>query len=469
MPRVVVVGGGVAGLAAAHRLLEVAPDLEVVLLEAQDRLGGTIRTERVDGFVIDRGPDAIITEKPSALKLVERLGLQDRIVRTQDAHRGAYVVAHGRLVPVPEGFALLAPSAWWPLMSSSVLSWSGKIRAAGDLILPRGPEAADESLGGFVARRLGPEMLERLAQPMVGGIYGTAPGVLSLEATMPRFRTLEREHRSVALGLMRGVARMKKLRRGEETAATGARYGLFISFDGGIQVLTDALAASLPGEVRLSTPVRGLERRGEGFLLKLADGEEIEADGVILATAAHVSARLVEPEDARLAQHLDAIPYGSSVTIALAYRREEIPHPLDAFGFVVPTVEGRSLMACTWSSVKWPGRAPEGMVLLRCFLGGEGRDHAAKLDEETLLADCRRELKRLMGIEAAPSLVRVDRHVEVMPRYRVGHLVRAEQIEARVAALPRLELAGGFTRGVGIPDSVKSGEAAAESLAAQLG
>ncbi len=468
MPRVVVVGGGVAGLAAAHRLKEVAPELDVTLVEAKDRLGGTIRSERVDGYVIDRGPDSIITDKPSALKLAERLGLQERIIRTQDAYRGAYVVAHGRLVPVPEGFALLAPSAWWPLMSSSILSWSGKLRAAGDLVLPRGPEVADESLGGFVARRLGPEMLERLAQPMVGGIYGTAPDVLSLEATMPRFRTLERKNRSVALGLMRGVARMKKSKGAKDHAAMGARYGLFISFDGGIEVLTDAIAERFAGEVRLDTPVRALVRRGDGFALKLDEGRELLADGVILATAAHVSARLVEPEDARLSQHLDAIPYGSSVTVALAYRRDEIPHPLDAFGFVVPTLEGRNLMACTWSSVKWPGRAPEGMVLLRGFLGGEGRDHAADLDEESLLADCRRELKRLMGIVAEPSLVRVDRHREVMPRYRVGHLVRAEQIEARVAALPRLELAGGFTRGVGIPDSVKSGEAAAESLAAEL-
>jgi len=311
-------------------------------------------------------------------------------------------------------------------------------------------------------------MLERLAQPMVGGIYGTAPDVLSLEATMPRFRTLERKNRSVALGLMRGVARMKKSKRGKDHAAMGARYGLFISFDGGIEVLTDAIASRITEDVRLNAPVRGLERRGQGFALRLAEGDELLADGVILATAAHVSARLVECEDARLSQHLDAIPYGSSVTVALAYRREEIPHPLDAFGFVVPTLEGRNLMACTWSSVKWPGRAPEGMVLLRCFLGGEGRDHAADLEEESLLADCRRELKRLMGIEAEPSLVRVDRHRQVMPRYRVGHLVRAEQIEARVAALPRLELAGGFTRGVGIPDSIKSGEAAAESLAAEL-
>jgi oxygen-dependent protoporphyrinogen oxidase len=219
----------------------------------------------------------------------------------------------------------------------------------------------------------------------------------------------------------------------------------------------------------MGAPVTALSRQGAGFELTMGGGDTLKADAVVLATAAHVSARLLEPEDERLSQHLEAIPYGSSVTVALAYRREEIPLPLDAFGFVVPTIEGRNLMACTWSSVKWPGRAPEGMVLLRCFLGGEGRDHAADLDEESLLADCRRELKRLMGIQAEPSLVRVDRHRQVMPRYRVGHLVRAEQIEARVAGLPRLELAGGFTRGVGIPDSVKSGEAAAESLAAELG
>lgn len=467
MARVVVVGAGVAGLAAAYRFREMAPEHEIVIVESTSRAGGLIRSECVDGFVIEHGPDSILTEKPAALNLVTRLGLQERIVRTRSEHRGAYVVTRGRLERVPEGFALLAPSAWLPLMRSPILSLLGKLRTALEVLLPRGKQTSDESLGSFVRRRLGPEMLERLAQPMAGGIYGTAPDVLSLRATMPRFLELERKHRSVALGLMR---RSKKAPPAQ--AASGARYGLFISFDQGLEVLTRTLAESLGESLKLGVRVERLESRGDGsarrYRLALSDGQELDADALILAIPARGVAPLVDGIDSILANHLRAIPYGSAVTATFAWRREEIPHSMDASGLVVPTVETRATMAATWASRKWPGRAPEGMELIRVFLGGEGREEVVDWSDEELVAAALRDLRAWMGIEAAPRLVRVDRYRKAMPRYRVGHLRRAESIAERLRNLSGLQLCGGAYTGVGIPDSVRTGEAAAEAIAAEL-
>jgi oxygen-dependent protoporphyrinogen oxidase len=459
MPRrVVVVGGGIGGLSAAHRLLELDARIDVMLLEATDRVGGVVSTELVDGFVIEHGPDSILTEKPWALDLARRLGLEADLVRTQDGPTGAYVVHRGRLARVPDGFALMAPTQALPLLRSPVLTFGAKLRAAMDLFLPRQPERPDESLASFVSRRFGREVLERLAQPMVGGIYGVDPEELSLRATFPRFLDAEKESRSVILGLLR------RQKRAKETAPTGARYGMFVSFRRGNQTLTDALAARLGGRVVLDTRVRHVERRGSGFAVHRHEGDPVYADGVIIAVAACHAARLVEAMDGDLAYRLDQIPYNSSATVTLAWPRRSIPYPLDAFGFVVPDVEGRSIVASTWSSEKYPNRAPADMALLRVFLGGPRNQMAAEQVDEEIVATARGELRELMGIEAAPSLTRVHRHRRALPQYRVGHLDRVAEIEARLLAHPGLVLAGNAYRGVGIPDVVRSGEVAAEEV-----
>jgi oxygen-dependent protoporphyrinogen oxidase len=458
--RVVVIGGGIAGLAAAHRVVERARErgaaVEVVLLEAGRRLGGTITTERVDGFTIEGGPDAILTEKPWAVALCERLGVADRLVGTREGERRTFVASRGRLLPLPEGFLLLAPTDLGALAASPLFTWRGKLRMALDLVLPRGLATADESLADFVRRRLGREALERVAQPLVGGIYTADPERLSLAATMPRFRDLERRHRSLILGL-RATA------RGAATAS-GARYGLFVAPADGMAALVAAVARALPeGVVRLGAAVEGLARTDGAWRLR-AGGVALTADAVVVAAPAWAASALLAPLDPELGRALGDIEYASSATVALAYRTADVGEHLRGFGFVVPAVEGRALLACTYASRKFPGRAPEGHELVRGFVGGALRPATLELDDRTLVATVERDLAELAGIRANPLLTRVHRWPRAMPQYAVGHLARVEAIEARAAALPGLALAGAAYRGVGIPDCVKSGETAADAL-----
>lgn len=458
--RVVVVGGGLAGLSAAHRLIERRPDLDVTLLEGSERVGGILGTVETDGFVIETGPDSILSTKPAAVNLAERLGIADRIVETNSEHRGAYVVHRGRLVHVPEGFSLMAPTRWAPWVSTPIMSWRGKLRAALEPLLPvrRGLGAGEEeSMAKFVTRRFGSEVLDRLAQPLIGGIYGGDPDRLSLEATMPRFVDMERTHGSVIRGMLAAKGRPS------EQAASGARYGLFVAFDRGMQVLIDALAERLGDRVVTGSPVERIERTDDGWRV---DGRE--ADAVVVAIPAWRAARLLSDLDRSVADGLDAIPYGSAATVTFTWPRASVPHALDAFGFVVPAVERRGVLAATFSSVKWPGRAPDDQVLLRVFVGGENAKDAADLADDALVALARRELRNLMGIASEPRFSLVKRYVRAMPQYQVGHLERVDAIEQRLSRHRGLVLAGNAYRGVGIPDSIKYAEHAADRLLGAL-
>lgn len=461
--RIAVVGGGISGLAAAHRVAEVARErgrtVDLALVEARDRLGGTIATERVDGFVVEAGPDSFLSEKPWALALCTRIGLERRLIGTDDRHRRVFVWYGGRLHPVPEGFQLLAPTRLGPFLASSLFSPLGKLRMALDLVLPRGGHGDDESLGAFVRRRLGREALERIAQPLVAGIYTADPDDLSLAATMPRFLELERRERSLILGMMRAGRRAPQAR-----GTSGARFSLFVSLAAGMGELVDALAGRLPpGAVHLKQRVTGIERTGAHWRVGLSAGEPIEVDRVILATEAHAASRLLRYVDPALSGMLGLVAYASSVTVSLGYRRADVPHALDGFGLVVPRSEGRALLACTFSSVKYAGRAPEGHVLLRCFLGGASGAGLLDRDDDDLVRRARDELRSALGIAADPLLVRLARHPASMPQYAVGHLTRVEAIERSAAALPGLFLAGSGYRGVGIADCVRAAEAVAEA------
>jgi protoporphyrinogen/coproporphyrinogen III oxidase len=466
--RLIVVGGGIAGLAAAHRLVELTrdgPPLALTLLEARHRLGGTIATERADGFLVERGPDSFISEKPWALALAQRIGLTERLCRTDDRYRRTYVARGRRLYPLPEGFLLLAPARLWPFVASPLFSWGGKLRMALDLVLPRRPADGDESLAAFVTRRLGREALERVAEPLVAGIYTAHPERLSLAATMPRFLALEREHRSLILGLRQSA------RRPEVAGASGARWSLFVTLGGGMGELVDALATRLPqGTVHTSCPAAAIARGGADapWQVRLGDGDALAADGVVLAGEALRMAPLVRDLDPELAGGLGAIGYASSATVSLAYPRAAIAHPLDGFGFVVPRGEGRPTLACTFSSVKYPGRAPADHVLLRAFLGGARGAGILDHDDAALVALAQADLGAFLGIRGTPVLTRVARHPAAMPQYEVGHLARIAALEARLTAWPGLALAGAAYRGVGIADSVRSGEEAAERLLAAV-
>jgi oxygen-dependent protoporphyrinogen oxidase len=468
--KLAIVGGGITGLAAAHRAVELAAErgqaLDLTLVEARERLGGSIQTERVDGFLVESGPDSFLSEKPWALALCRRLGIEDRLVRTDDRYRKTYVWFRGRLHALPDGFQLLAPTRLGPFVTSSLFSWPGKLRMAMDVLLPRGgglvPRAIDddESLGSFVRRRLGREALERVAQPLVAGIYTADPDQLSLGATMPRFLELERRQRSLILGMWRAGRRAPPA-----SGTSGARWSLFVTFRDGMEELVTALASRLPaGAVMLKQRVARIERRDNRWRIATGAGERLDADAVIVAPEAHATARLVRYVHPALAALVEQVPYSSAATVSFGFRRADVPHPLDGFGFVVPQSEGRTILAATFSSVKYPGRAPEGHVLIRCFLGGTLGAEALELDDAGLVGRARADLGAALGIVAEPLLTRVFRWPGSMPQPPVGHARRVEAIETITATLPGLVVAGGAYRvgGVGIADCVDSGETAAE-------
>jgi oxygen-dependent protoporphyrinogen oxidase len=457
MDRIVIIGGGISGLAAAHRVLELSPAARVTILEASDRLGGTIHTEFRDGFLLERGPDSFISEKPQALELAKRLGVESQLIQTNEEYRRSFIVRNGRLRAVPEGFQLMAPSRMWPFVTSDIFSLAGKARMAADLFLPRRSTngTTDESLASFVRRRLGREALARMAQPMVGGIYTADPETLSLRATLPRFLEMEQKHRSLILAMARQG-------RAEKTGTSGARYSLFLSFARGMQVLVDAVTR-INADFRVKTRAQRLTL-DQGWRITTDSGEQLDADAVCLAVPAYIAASLLSDIHARLAEKLRAIKYASTATINFGYRRAAIAHPLNGFGFVVPFVEKRSLIACTFSSVKFSGRAPDDHVLLRAFAGGALQPEIFALDESEMSRRVEADLRELLGISEDPRFIEVAKWEKSMPQYEVGHLDRVNEIEAFVKQLPGLALAGNAYRGAGIPDCIRSGEAAAEAL-----
>src|ERR1041385_889115 len=455
MSHIIIIGGGIAGLAAAHRLSE--QQVRVTLLEASPRLGGTIQTEHRDGFLLERGPDSFISDKPQALELAKRLGLESRLVQTNEQFRRSFIVRDGRLRAVPEGFQLLAPSRLWPFITSDIFSVAGKARMAADLLLPRKSTNGDESLASFVRRRLGTEALERMAQPMVGGIYTADPETLSLRATLPRFLEMEREHRSLILAMLRQG-------RSQKIGTSGPRYSLFLSFDEGMQVLVDSLAEQVRADVRLNTRAETLKRDGAGWTIVTSDGAEIKADKICVAVPAYIAATLLTETHERLAERLRQIKYASTATINFAYRRTAIAHPLNGFGFVVPFIERRSLIACTFSSVKFSGRAPEGHVLLRAFAGGALQPEIFALDDGDMRVRVETSVRELLGITEEPLFVEIAKWKESMPQYQVGHLERVNEIEKLTDEIAGLALAGNAYRGAGIPDCIRSGQTAAELL-----
>jgi oxygen-dependent protoporphyrinogen oxidase len=455
--RVVVVGAGVSGLAAALRVHELAPERDLVVLEATGRIGGALLTERADGLVVEGGAESFLTEKPWGVALADRIGIGDQLVSPAEGERCTYVVRAGRLLPMPAGFLLLAPTRAWPVLTSSIFSTAGKIRLGLDLVLPRRRDDRDESLAAFTRRRFGREALERVVDPLIGGIYTADPERLSVHATLPRFPALERSHRSVIRGLRATTARPAR-------AAAGARYGLFVTHREGMGAFAAAIAARLPpGAVRLATGARRLERLAEGWRVHTAAGEALDAAAVIVATPAHHAASLVRDVDERLAAALEEIEYASSATVTLVYARRDLRAPLPGFGFVVPHRERRDLIAATFLSRKYPFRWPD-VEVVRAFVGGARRPEMAALPEADLVRRVRADLTALAGIEAEPRLVRVHRWERAMPQYVVGHVARVEAIAARAARLPGLALAGAAYRGVGIPDCIRSGEAAATAV-----
>lgn len=464
MKRIVIIGGGIAGLAAAHRLTRLAPEAVITLVESDTRLGGKIVTERVDGFVIEGGPDTFLAYKPRGVGLCRELGLDGRLHGTNPSIRRTYVARGERLYDLPEGLTGLIPSRFGPMAKTALLSPLGKLRMGLDYILPRRPGETDESIAGFVGRRLGREVYDRLVEPLLSGIYAGDGEQLSLAATFPQLRQTERDHGSLIKGML--AAR----RNGSRPAPSANGRAAFLTPTTGLAEIVEALESRLTAAgVRLRMGARALrvERSNDGYGVSLEGGETLFAGAVILATPAFITADLIAGLDEAAATALRAIPYVSTATVSVAYPLADIPRPLDGYGYIIPRAENRPILACTWTSTKFPHRAPEGFGLIRAFVGRAGQaDVLARTDAE-LLHLVREELHRTLGVTAPPFLHRLFRWPTAMPQYTLGHLDRLRTIETQLAALPGLLVAGNAYRGIGLPDCIASGEAAAEA-AAQL-
>jgi protoporphyrinogen/coproporphyrinogen III oxidase len=467
---VVVIGGGITGLAAAHRLVELDPAREVMLFEAGHRLGGVIETLHHDEYLVERSADNFITNVPWAVDLCRRIGIAEQLIPTSGQRRSALVVRHGRLEHVPEGFMLLAPGRAWPILKTPILSPLGKLRLFAERLLPRRKEQGDESLAEFARRRLGRETFERIVQPLVGGIYTANPEKLSLQATLPRFLEMERRWGSLTRG-----ARQARIAKGGARAdgngESGARYGLFVAPRDGLSSLVQAIARKLPPHtIRLGCRVERLVPRGEdGWTMALADGPgAIDCDAVIVAAPASAAAQILSSVEAGLAENLARIEYAGTAVVSLAMRRDQISHPLDGFGFVVPAIENRRILAASFASIKFAGRAPADTVLVRAFIGGACQGELLDLDDEALRRIASEELRALLGIRGECTLRDIARWPRSMPQYHLGHLSLVESIEQAAARWPGLALAGSAYRGVGIPHCIHSGEMAADKTHAEL-
>ena len=460
--RAIVIGGGITGLAACYRLQREAAQrdipLDVTLLEASGRVGGVIQTEHRDGFLIEHGPDAFISTKPPAKALCEELGIADQLIGTNPKVRRSFVIRNGILHPVPEGFYMMAPGSFKPFLKTPLFSWHGKLRMVLDLVIPRRERDTDEAVAHFVRRRLGTEAFTRMAQPMIGGIYTSDAENLSLKATFPRFLEMEKTHGSI----IKALRAQKKQAAQTSRDTSGPRYSLFLSFKSGMQTLINRLTEAVSGSIRLNAKVEHVQQTPDdnGWIVSLANGETLNSELLCIALPTPQTGVLVQNVSKPLATKLNTIPYASSATVNLAFHRSDVTHPLDGMGFVVPATENLSLIGCSFSSVKFESRAPDEHVLLRAFVG----EPTSKKSEAELIELCQADLTPLLGFKNAPRFAIVSKHSQAMAQYQVGHQDVVGDIDRFVGELQGFALAGNGYDGVGIPDCIRSGEAAALSL-----
>ena len=463
-----VIGGGITGLTAAYRLTKLLPQANIQLFEASKRLGGVLWTQREENYLVERGADSFLLKLPWAVDLCKELGLEDQIVPTNEGHRRALVVRKGQLHHVPEGFVVMRPNRLGPVLRSPLLSWRAKLRLLRESSIPVAADLDqpdyDESVASFAIRRLGQETFEQLVQPLLAGIYTADPQKLSLAATMPAILEDERKH-----GSLRKAAKAKA--QNSETQASGARYASFVSLQGGLQQLIDSLVANMPPDsIQLNSAVQSIQPAANNRWTVTFSSELASQtfDGVIVALPAPRTAQIVSEVDQSLGQQLQSIPYASSAVVSFLLDKKEVSKPLEGFGIVVPTVEGMDIVAASFSSIKFPNRAPDDQLLVRVFLGGALRPEMVEFSDSQLEEISARDLTQLIGLQGKPTPIDVVRWREKMPQYHVGHVQKVTSIEANLQNHQGLELAGNAYHGVGIPQCVRSGQQAATRLAELL-
>lgn len=475
MKRVVIIGGGIAGLATAYSLSELAPhdeSLEIIILEAKSKVGGNIQTE-IDGeFVIEGGPDCFLSEKPWALALCRKLDLGDDLVPTNDRLRKTYVLSRGKLHELPEGVILMIPTKIMPLALSRLISTRGKLRMLLEIFIPKKKDNSDESLASFVRRRLGAEVLDKIAEPLIAGIHAADPETMSVRSSFPKFVELEAQYGSLIRGMVKRMAKFKKRPSTTNPWKDRKKMTMFVTLRHGMGELIDTLVSTITKsgvKIRTDSPVKSLKKEKDGkYRVTFNKDEELIADAVVIAAPAHAAASLTKGLDKGLCAKLGEIPFSSTATVTMAFKKSDLSGPLRGFGFVVPHSEGRGIMASTWSSVKFEGRAPADSVLIRCFVGGAKGGDLLKLNNSEMTAMVRGELKDIMGISAEPLFTRIYKWKNAMPQYTIGHEERVLQIEKKTAAHRGLFLTGSSYHGIGIPDSIHGGEIAAKKILSLL-
>ncbi len=454
--KVAIIGGGISGLSAAYALHK--RQVPYLLLEAGPSLGGVIRTETRDGFLLEGGPDSMLAQKPEGIALCRELGLGDRLVPTNPDLRSVYVLHRRKLHPLPEGMMLAVPTKILPFARSGLFSWRGKLRMGLDLVIPGGNGRGDESIASFLRRRFGQEAVERLGEPLLAGIHAGDPERLSILATFPRFRDLEEKHGSLVRGMW--ATPRPRLEPGARPPAA------FYSLRGGLREMVDALVVRLERErIWTKAAVRAVARTADGFSLAVQGGETVGAERVIVAAPGPKIAPALEGLVPGAARALAAIPFASSATVLLGYRREDVAHPLGGYGMVVPQTEGLRTTALSFVSTKFPHRAPEGHVLLRGFLGGVRDGEVMRLSDEEMVGTVKHDMAGILGLRGQPVMSRVFRWPAGTPQLEVGHIERMAAVEKEVAAIPGLHLTGAGVRSTGIPDSVADGTRAGEAAA----
>jgi oxygen-dependent protoporphyrinogen oxidase len=474
--RIAIIGGGIAGLAAAYEL-ELArtagAEVEYTLFELRERLGGALSSETVNGAVLERGPDSFLTEKSAAADLCRELGLGDDLMPSNDSGRKTFIVVGKRLVALPDGLMFLVPTKLIPTALSRLFSLSTKLRMGLELLLPPRPSGLpDESVASLVERHFGRETVDRLADPLLSGIYGGDATELSARTVLPRMVEMEQKYGSLTRAMLTSHRLMRK--HAQATGSAGARRAIFTSLRGGMQQLVDAITARLkPESIRLSTSVSALEKTAGGWMVT-GGGQTERYDAVIMATPAWAAGVLLRAVNQDLGKELSGIPYSSSITLNLVYDEAKLGRLPEGFGFLVPAVEGRSLLACTFAHRKFLGRTPPGKVVLRAFLGGMRNEGLLTESDESLVATVRRELSEILGesvlsAKLEPEYAQVTRWRRAMAQYAVGHQKRRERIDAYAGTLDGLRLAGNAYDGIGVPDCIRLGRKAAKELVVAIG
>ncbi|MGC1370912.1 MAG: protoporphyrinogen oxidase [Candidatus Sulfotelmatobacter sp.] len=464
MIRVAIVGGGISGLAAAFALEEHrrAGAVEYTLYESSPHLGGVLRTERIQGFVVEAGPDSFISEKPWAADLCRTLGLGDQLIGSNDADRKTYILVRGRLIPMPDGLMFMVPTKILPTGFSPLFSWGTKLRMAREFFHPPHAANGDESVAALVERHYGPQMVDRLADPLLSGVYGGDAANLSVRAVLPRFAEMERNHGSLGRAVL--AARQKMLGLAKMDRAKKSAPQLFTSLKNGMQQLVETLVPRLNQASLITNGDVQSIRLEAGAWIVSGETKSDRYQAVIVALPANAAAKLVSNCSPELAAELAQVGYSSSITVGLGYDRQVRQSLPPGFGFLVPRSEGKQLLAATFVHNKFPHRAPEGHALLRCFFAGSNAEKTWQLSDDAIIATVRNELQQILGLRAEPFFACVYKWKAVMAQYGVGHMERLDRIERLRQQLPGLALAGNGYRGIGVPDCVRSGQEAAKEL-----